>query len=284
MSESELTGATKRLLDAAKNDGPSAARRARMWDGVATTAKVGSTGAILGGAGAGLGAAATASSAKGAVITAILGGIVTIGLAVALLVARPPTPAAPAAVDESAPNALDARGKATSAGGGVADVASAESAANRANAAPAAGASIPTAPVAPASVVRAAADCAGPAPLASSSTAPALVAAKPAAAAAATAAKVTARRAPVDDLAGGDDNGLMHEAMLVAEARGALVRGDAEGALAGVRAAARLPKRSLEPEELSIEAQSLRALGRVAEAEAAESTLRERFPSHALAR
>jgi hypothetical protein len=45
-----------------------------------------------------------------------------------------------------------------------------------------------------------------------------------------------------------------------------------------------LPSRRLEPEGFAVEAQALRALGRDAEAEQVEATLRDRFPESALAR
>jgi hypothetical protein len=77
---------------------------------------------------------------------------------------------------------------------------------------------------------------------------------------------------------------LAEEARLVSEARAALVKGDAERALALARSGASLSVRALEPEELALEARALRALGRYDEARAAELTLRRRFPDHALAR
>jgi hypothetical protein len=51
-----------------------------------------------------------------------------------------------------------------------------------------------------------------------------------------------------------------------------------------VRAARRLPSHQLEPEELSIEAQALRALGQSDAARAVDGTLKSQFPDHALAR
>lgn len=84
-----------------------------------------------------------------------------------------------------------------------------------------------------------------------------------------------AKRAP-----SGDD-GLLREASLVGEARSALIRGEPEAALTAVRAARREGK-NLEPEELSIEARTLRALGREGEAAQLDATLRTRYPSHAL--
>jgi hypothetical protein len=75
---------------------------------------------------------------------------------------------------------------------------------------------------------------------------------------------------------------LLREAARVAEARGSLLHGDPNAALASIRAA-RAEGRSLEPEELSIEVRALRSLGRFEEAAKVESLLRTRYPNHALA-
>ena len=80
---------------------------------------------------------------------------------------------------------------------------------------------------------------------------------------------------------GGD---LGEEARLVTAARRALVSGDAALALSLVQATRKLGTRSLEPEELGLEARALRALGRADEAAVAELVLRRRYPDHALAR
>lgn len=77
---------------------------------------------------------------------------------------------------------------------------------------------------------------------------------------------------------------LAEEARLVTDARRALVRSEPERALALVRRTHVLAARSLEPEELGLEARALRALGRTDEALATELALRRRFPGHALAR
>jgi hypothetical protein len=78
---------------------------------------------------------------------------------------------------------------------------------------------------------------------------------------------------------------LAREASLVAEARGALMRGDPSGALHDIRAVRTLlPERQLVPEELAIEAQSLRALGKQQDADEVDETLRSHFPESALAR
>jgi hypothetical protein len=77
---------------------------------------------------------------------------------------------------------------------------------------------------------------------------------------------------------------LAQEASLVAEARAALVRGDPRLALQAIQAARTLPSRQLVPEELTIEAQALRALGREDDANQADAVLRARYPESALAR
>jgi hypothetical protein len=77
---------------------------------------------------------------------------------------------------------------------------------------------------------------------------------------------------------------LAEEARLVTEARTALVGGEPMCALALLRKTYRFANRALEPEELSLEARALRALGRADEAAATDMKLKARFPSHALAR
>jgi hypothetical protein len=81
----------------------------------------------------------------------------------------------------------------------------------------------------------------------------------------------------------GEDS-LAREATLVSEARGALMRGQADTALGALRATELLPSRAMEPEELSLEARALRALGRGPEADFVEGQLRARFPDNALSR
>jgi hypothetical protein len=80
------------------------------------------------------------------------------------------------------------------------------------------------------------------------------------------------------------DDALAREASLVVEAREALGRGDPQAALRAIHAARMLPSHQLGPEELTVEAQALRALGRDDQAKDVDSTLRKRFPESALAR
>lgn len=88
--------------------------------------------------------------------------------------------------------------------------------------------------------------------------------------------KKIAASAALDDQA--NASALAEEARLVTEARGALVRGEPERALALLRSTRKLPLRVLEPEELRLESRALHALGRTDEAVATELTLRRRFP------
>jgi hypothetical protein len=81
-----------------------------------------------------------------------------------------------------------------------------------------------------------------------------------------------------------EDDTLMKESLLVAQARGQLLRGDLHGALAAIEATRALPTRQLEPEELSIRARALSGLGRADEAATVEARLKAQYPGHALAR
>jgi hypothetical protein len=81
-----------------------------------------------------------------------------------------------------------------------------------------------------------------------------------------------------------DPSSLSLEASLITEARAALVNGDALTALRKARTARALPARQLVPEELTVEAQALRALGRDSEAAGIDQALRAQYPESALAR
>lgn len=82
----------------------------------------------------------------------------------------------------------------------------------------------------------------------------------------------------------GAGDSLRREALLLTRARVALAKGDAASAVADLRAAEQISGRQLVPEELSMESQALRVLGRDREADARESELRSRYPESALAR
>jgi hypothetical protein len=76
---------------------------------------------------------------------------------------------------------------------------------------------------------------------------------------------------------------LAREAALVAAARGALSVGDPQLALRSIREARALPSKQLVPEELAVEEQALRALGRNDEANGINVMLRLQYPESALA-
>jgi hypothetical protein len=80
------------------------------------------------------------------------------------------------------------------------------------------------------------------------------------------------------------DDMLSREVALVQEARRDLLIGDAAGTLKASRAARALEARQLEPEEMSLEARALRALGRDSEAAKVESQLRTMYPDQTLGR
>jgi hypothetical protein len=75
---------------------------------------------------------------------------------------------------------------------------------------------------------------------------------------------------------------LAGEARMVREARGALHRGDPDLALRIVRAARTQPGARMVPEELTVEAQVLRAMGDEAGAKQVDADLANRFPAHTL--
>jgi len=75
---------------------------------------------------------------------------------------------------------------------------------------------------------------------------------------------------------------LAKEARMVSEARGALHRGEPETALRIVRAARATRGARLVPEELTVEAQALRAMGDEAGAKRAEAELAGKFPEQDL--
>jgi nitrate reductase cytochrome c-type subunit len=75
---------------------------------------------------------------------------------------------------------------------------------------------------------------------------------------------------------------LAREARMVSEARGALHRGEPETALRIVRAARSQTGARLVPEELTVEAQALRAMGDEDGAKRAEADLAGKFPEQAI--
>jgi hypothetical protein len=249
------------LIEAAKADAPSTTARAKVWGMLSNT--VGAGVAAGGAASMGLGGLATT---KLLVAGTLLGGSITVGLAGAAVVLRTPSTPAPALVHVV---------------GAAAEVSPRDALepvlAHRAawlRAAPPgdeAGESSRTREIHPA----AAAPGLQPA-LRARAHAEALHALH------ATAAPPTLPAAPAPAGAHADD--LDREAWLLDTARTALSRGDAAGALRAVHATLGLRDRQLVPEELAIEAQALRALGRTDESKAVEDRLRTKFPDSALAR
>jgi len=252
MSDVRLSAATKALLAAARNDGPSAATRAKVWAGVS-----GSVGGAVGAASAAAAASSFSASAttgamsvaaggmsamKMMVLGTLLGGTVTVGLGVAVLTLVPaervhPSSAAVAAVEAPAPALLTLQGS------------------NVTHASP---------PVLPATTSNE--DPAAPTVIVPSNALPSR----------SNRAAAVRRPAPVDWLA--------REAGLVADARAALASGDARAAMRDVAAARALPSPQLVPEELAVQAQALRALGRADEARSVDVTLKSQFPESALVR
>jgi hypothetical protein len=92
-----------------------------------------------------------------------------------------------------------------------------------------------------------------------------------------------AHAAPVANAAQAYDS-IGREASLVAKAQAALVRGDGAGALRIIDLTRSLPSRQLEPEELAVRAQALRALGKTREAAATDAKLKSSYPLSALVR
>jgi hypothetical protein len=278
MSGQPLSTATRALLQAAKADGPSAAARAKVWSGV--TSAIGGAaagaGAGAGGSAAGTSAAAAAGATSAAasglgamkmlVIGTLLGGSITVGLATTMLQIGPsprdlrPDPVAPAfaaaaaAAGPSAAVGLD-RGTVSpppaSVNGGPIQ----------------AGVVLPTQEPPRIQPVSAAAP-------------PRLLPHPKATVAKQAPATHAGGSSPAND----SSDALAREASLVAEARAALARGDAQSALRMVRTARSLPTPQLVPEELAVERQALRMLGSADEARGVEQTLRTSYPDSALAR
>ena len=234
MSHVELSSVTKSLLRAAKVDAPNPAARAAIWNGVATSAHLGASTAP----GAMTTTATAGAASKLPLLGLLFGGAITVGLAIALLYAKP--------ADAPRPR-TDVRHEASFSGGGSRGTLHEVTSNEVFSRDPTASAPIDTT---------------------------------------ASVAIVVRRQAPVPASGPTEavEDSLMREASLVAEARGALARGDAAGALRSLRAAESLAQRQLEPEELALESQALRATGKSDEAKTVGSALKTRFPDHALSR
>lgn len=250
MTEPRLSPTTKALLLGARRDGPGASGRAKVWSAVS-----GAIDGVAGGFGGGgpQGATSMASGGAGAggakmlLMGTLLGGTVTVGLASVLLTLWPaPSPPAP-------------------------DATRAAFAALAAPASRIAPAVTSGGEVVSARTTEAPASKASPAPHASAG------ATSPSRRPSRAAPSRVASPAPSSDLLG-------QEVAFVDEARSALARGDARDALRAIQAARALPSHRLAPEELSVQAQALHAIGREDEAKDADSVLRSQFPESALAR
>jgi hypothetical protein len=263
MIDPRLSSATNELVRLARADGPSAAARAKMWAGVSGAMG----GAATGGAAAASGAAAGgASAAKMLTIGTLLGGPLTVGLAVTLLhVGALPsspgfgvssTPQHPGfGVSSTPPNPpnVEVVSPATTAGpyersGGWTPASTAASA-------------------------RTVVSTRIAAPIGATHPKPSSNAKAEAKGAASKASRLPAH---------GD--ALAREAAFVAEAHAALLRGDPNGALRAIASARAVAGPQLVPEELAVEGQALRALGRTDEANANDMALRLLYPESALAR
>jgi hypothetical protein len=261
MKDGRFAEGTRGLLEAARQDGPGSARRSRIWEGVALaphlslvvsagreSLKPGVMTAGATSAKAGAGVVATLSAGKLLLAGAVVGSALTVGLGAFLL--RGPLHAHAAPMSERGLLAKDVRSG---------------------NRAPTYAAYAPE--------VQAVAVAATPARL-EIDDAPAKVMAKAEASALRHEASAISKAVP----AVSDSDGLMREAALVSEARRDLALGLSLGALASLDAAARGTPLSLEPEELSLRARALRTLGRDAEANRVEETLKTRYPDNFLAR
>ncbi len=299
----QLSSSTKALLRAAKHDSPSREKRAAMWTGVTgglvthTPLAVNVQGAAppagplagpvavpppppsapIGVAGAKGGLLAGASM-KGAFIGALFGSAISIGVATFMLRSKsadPPAPVQTVVVTSpekgsalpSTPAANMATNVAANSTNPPVDPKATPSAMFELAATPAV---TPNAR----SAVNSAESSDGNASGALASTA------KPSPrshhdGAASTTPKTTTSNDSLDGL-------LSKEVGLVAEARRELLLGDATAALKSVRTARSLEARQLEPEEMSLEARALRALGRDVDAAKVENQLRSSYPDTTL--
>jgi hypothetical protein len=234
MSDVNLPGvasATRAMLEIAKNDGPSAAARAKVWGGVAST--VGCAAAASGTISATAATTGGVSAAKMLALGTLLGASLSVGLAVTVLYI----------------------GQARR-GGEEAPVARAAAADVRPGGA------------------RAEPQVAAAATITATTT--------PSVAATANAGKRAAGSPPAR--APRPFDALAREASLVTSARSSLANADPRAALRAIHEARGLSSRQLEPEELAVEAQALRALGRQDEANETDLALKAQFPESALAR
>jgi hypothetical protein len=263
MSGERLSGSTRALLKGARADAPSAAARAKVWGGV--SAAVGGV-AGVGAAGAGASGLGTSGAGMGAakllVTGTLLGGAFTVGLA-AMLLHFGPSPG------RTPPASLAATVAATVV------------------AAPEPELQLPPAPATsldpgPGPGMNGARG--GPADDASHAIANGLPRATQAAPRHGGTSRPPRAGIPASARRPSADDSLTREASLVASARAALSSGNAEEALRLVRSARSMPSPQLVPEELTVEAQALRSLGKADDARSVDATLHSQYPDSALAR
>jgi hypothetical protein len=261
MSERDLSPTTRALLRAARAETPSVAVREKVWATVASTVG-GTAGACAAGVARtastppGVLVSGTASASKMLALGTLLGGAVTVGLAAMLLrIGAVPDMAAPSSTVVAA-----------SAGTGRVVAG-------------------PPDPISPTAVALDAAPVAPPLPpLFATATVPALVDPHPPPLRLAATPPVALANPPYRPATSHPAaDSLAREASLVAQAHAALVGGDPHAALRAVRAARMLSSHVLGPEELSVEAQALRVLGRDDQARRIDSALKREFPESALA-
>jgi hypothetical protein len=280
MKESSLSPATRALLQAAKSDGPRVAARAKMWGAV--SAASGLAVAAKGGAAAGSVAAAT-SSGKLLVAGALFGSALTVGitLAVVRVVSGGSEPAGARVETPSA--AMERRSNERH------ETALAEDPATAADRSDFDSARGEPPPIqlrfSTLGSLHEGLRFEGSEPTGRPNDALRPTRSAPPA----TSSRVSLSVLPPGGSPGAGvralaEDSLSQESVLILEARGALRRGDAEAALASLDAARRLGSHSLAPEELSVRARTLRALGRNAEAADAEGLLKTRYPEQKLAR
>jgi|HubBroStandDraft_2_1064218.scaffolds.fasta_scaffold74396_2 hypothetical protein len=293
-----MSPVARALLHAAKSDAPGAAARAQIWGAVSSAAGLAAAGEAGAAAGAGLGATAVASG-KLLVVGALLGSALTAGLGFAVVrwasddrredrrgdrhsaaemaqvaVAAPPLPRSP-----------DARGPALHASeptdeAPTRDVERRSEEGSPREIAESLGAAAHRDPQS-ASVLDI--DAYGRnGLLLDARSASGEVASRSSEAGRSGEAGRTPAGPPGPHL--GREDPLGREAALVAEASGAVRRGDAEAALALLDAAGRLGSHRMEPEELSIRVRALRSLRRDSEATETEAHLKAKYPDHFLAR
>jgi hypothetical protein len=278
MKDYALSASTRALLGAAKREGPGMAARAKMWGSV--SASTGIAAAEVGAAAASV--VAATSTGKLLAAGALLGSALTLSLALTVVRVSSPGSLFGAARHE----ASMASGRARSSPqreqvepSGVvpaAEQTDLERSREEPSPIPLQFSTLGSGYEAPPFTER----CAVPpsAPGAKAAPGP-----RPSQAPAATGTEQGDARLRGSDHVSLEDS-LSRESALVHEARGANKRGDPEGALALLEAARRVGTNKLEPEELSLRARVLRALGRDAEALQADELLRTRYPDQALVR